>query len=162
MRLSSVAASALTVVAAALLVPAQAVPARVPIKPGTVKIWPVVLPDCDSALGPGVPAGSLNPPHVKPTTHTLTCADGNADVGKLRWLNWGGWFAVARGVVAQNDCKPYCAAGHWHSTPAIVVAFRLRPCKNWLARGYTRLEIAPIGTPANGFSWTFRTFTTAC
>src|SRR5690242_2708563 len=69
-----------------------------------------VVSDC-----PGQPA------LVRPRTFILTCADGNAYFGKLSWTSWTPGLASAKGTLVLNDCTPYCAAGHFHSYPAIVV-----------------------------------------
>ncbi len=58
---------------------------------------------------------------VRPRTFILTCADGNAYFGKLSWTSWTPGLASAKGTLVLNDCTPYCAAGHFHSYPAIVV-----------------------------------------
>lgn len=58
---------------------------------------------------------------VRPRTFVLTCADGNAYFGKLSWTSWTPGLASAKGTLVLNDCTPYCAAGHFHSYPAIVV-----------------------------------------
>jgi hypothetical protein len=61
---------------------------------------------------------------VRPKTIILTCADGNAYFAKLAWTSWTPGLASARGTLVLNDCTPYCAAGHFHSYPAIVVLWR--------------------------------------
>jgi len=57
---------------------------------------------------------------VRPRTFILTCADGNALFDKLSWTSWTPGLASARGTLVLNDCLPYCAAGHFHSYPAII------------------------------------------
>ena len=58
---------------------------------------------------------------VEPKTFILTCADYNSYLGKLSWTSWTPGLASAMGVLAENDCLPYCAAGHFRSYPAVVV-----------------------------------------
>jgi hypothetical protein len=58
---------------------------------------------------------------VRPKTFILTCADGNALLDKLSWSSWTPGLASATGSLVLNDCTPYCAAGHFHSYPAVVV-----------------------------------------
>jgi len=58
---------------------------------------------------------------VRPKSFILTCADGNAYFSKLSWTSWTPGLASAKGTLVLNDCTPYCAAGHFHSYPAIVV-----------------------------------------
>jgi hypothetical protein len=57
------------------------------------------------------------------------------DSGGLRWLSWGAPTATARGYAWLNDCRPYCARGHFHPHPAVV---RVRRPRHGL---YTRLTI---------------------
>ena len=58
---------------------------------------------------------------VRPKSFILACADGYAYFDKLAWTSWTPGLASARGTLVLNDCTPYCAAGHFHSYPAIVV-----------------------------------------
>ena len=58
---------------------------------------------------------------IRPKTFILTCADGNALFDKLSWSSWTPGLASATGSLVLNDCTPYCAAGHFHSYPAVVV-----------------------------------------
>jgi len=58
---------------------------------------------------------------VGPKSIILTCADGNAYFAKLAWTSWKPGLASAKGTLVLNDCTPYCAAGHFHSYPVIVV-----------------------------------------
>jgi hypothetical protein len=67
---------------------------------------------------------------VRPKTFILTCADGNALFGKLSWTSWTPGLASATGKLVLNDCVPYCAAGHFHSYPAIVVLWGSKVVKN--------------------------------
>ena len=58
---------------------------------------------------------------VRPKSFVLACADGNSAFEKLTWSAWGPGLASAQGTLVQNDCTPYCAAGHFHRYPALVV-----------------------------------------
>ncbi|HEY4411796.1 MAG TPA: hypothetical protein VGN06_02250 [Gaiellaceae bacterium] len=64
----------------------------------------------------------------KPTSITLSCADGNYGLDHLDWRGWGRAAATAAGFAFANDCKPYCAAGHFHTYPVTVTADRLAKC----------------------------------
>jgi hypothetical protein len=74
------------------------------------------LPDC------------LGKPRVKPTSVLLACGDGSFRVTKLAWTGWGQTFAAGRGTGFVNDCKPNCAAGHFHSYPVILLATGRQRC----------------------------------
>jgi hypothetical protein len=74
------------------------------------------LPDC------------LGKPRVKPASVVLACADGNFSVAKLAWTGWGQAFTAGRGTGMVNDCKPNCAAGHFHSYPVILLATGRQNC----------------------------------
>jgi hypothetical protein len=58
---------------------------------------------------------------VRPAGLTLACADGNDALTGLSWTSWGPKLASGYGTQVQNDCRPYCAAGHLHSYPVLVV-----------------------------------------
>ncbi|MGW1027678.1 hypothetical protein ACWD4J_28935 [Streptomyces sp. NPDC002577] len=57
---------------------------------------------------------------VRPDHFILACGDGNNRLADLRWTSWGPTYAEARGNDLVNDCKPYCAAGKFHSYPVTV------------------------------------------
>ena len=104
--------SVLTLVAAGLTItgltlsgPAQAAPVRTAPVPARIVVF-----DC-----PGQHA------MIRPKSFVLACADGNSAFGKLTWSAWGPGLASAQGTLVQNDCTPYCAAGHFHRYPALVV-----------------------------------------
>jgi hypothetical protein len=67
---------------------------------------------------------------VRPSRILIACGDGNFYVTSLRWSSWTPTGARGRGTAHQNDCKPYCAAGHFHSYRGITVRLsRPRACK---------------------------------
>jgi hypothetical protein len=74
-----------------------------------------------------------------PHSLVLTCADANYELVRLSWHGWGGAAATAAGSARANDCKPNCAAGHFHSYPITARASRLSVCGR--ARYYARLTI---------------------
>jgi hypothetical protein len=65
-----------------------------------------------------------NKAQVKPRDFVLTCADGNSALESLSWIGWTPELASATGTLVQNDCIPYCAAGHFHKYPVIAVLWR--------------------------------------
>ncbi|MFR0357167.1 hypothetical protein [Streptomyces sediminimaris] len=65
---------------------------------------------------------------VRPASFMLACGDGNSRLVSLHWSQWGPRTARAEGVNVVNDCKPYCAAGRFHS---YRVAVRLDHVKPW-------------------------------
>ena len=68
-------------------------------------------------------------PRVRPTNFMLACGDGNSRLASLHWTRWDARGARADGVNWVNDCKPYCAAGHFHAYPVTVRLDRTRPWK---------------------------------
>ena len=85
-----------------------------------------------------------------PHSLVLSCADANYDVVRLAWHGWGGAAATAAGSARANDCKPNCAAGHFHSYPITARTSSLSVCGR--ARYYARLTISyasrrPAGIP---------------
>jgi hypothetical protein len=55
-----------------------------------------------------------------------TTSPGHYDRGGIEWLSWGETSAFGRGYAWLNDCRPYCAAGHFHKHRMTVRAFRPR------------------------------------
>ncbi|MEV0904260.1 hypothetical protein [Streptomyces hokutonensis] len=110
-----------TVCAAALLAPAVGTSSAAP---ATVKAAPV------AQRRPAVPVlvDCLWHPEVRPADFVLACGDGNSRLASLRWTNWDANSATATGVNWVNDCKPYCAAGKFHSYPVVV---RLDNAQTW-------------------------------
>jgi hypothetical protein len=82
-----------------------------------------------AALAPApVITGCAHQPQVRPHEIVIACGDGNFYVDHLAWKRWGAGGAVAAGVAHQNDCTPYCAAGHFHSYRATVTLSRIVSC----------------------------------
>ncbi|MFI6405981.1 hypothetical protein [Streptomyces sp. NPDC050548] len=110
-----------TVCAAALLAPAVGTSSAAP---ATVHAQPV------AQRQPAVPVlvDCLWHPEVRPADFMLACGDGNSRLASLRWTAWNANSATATGVNWVNDCKPYCAAGKFHSFPVTV---RLDSAQTW-------------------------------
>ncbi|MFH8629241.1 hypothetical protein ACH4CC_05145 [Streptomyces lydicus] len=92
-------------------------------------------------------------PQVRPGTYTLACGDGNNVLTSLRWSQWQPRSAVADGSDMVNDCRPFCAAGHFHRYRVHVRLDhpQARPGHPG-QRYYTRLTLSypgqrPSGTP---------------
>lgn len=68
-------------------------------------------------------------PQVRPGDFILACGDGNSRLTSMHWTHWESGSAVGTGYNAVNDCKPYCAAGKFHSYPVIVVLERPKTWK---------------------------------
>jgi hypothetical protein len=101
---------------------------------GALAAPPRALPDC------------LGKPQVRPAEVVLACADANFGVRELRWTGWGKATARATGVAYANDCKPYCAAGHFHTYRAVLVASGRQVCHGVPA--YRRVRVSfPGKTP---------------
>jgi hypothetical protein len=63
----------------------------------------------------------LGRPEARPDSFTLACADGNDYLTGLSWTSWTPRLASGYATQVVNDCVPYCAAGHFHSYPVLVV-----------------------------------------
>ncbi|WP_373558888.1 MULTISPECIES: hypothetical protein [Streptomyces] len=89
---------------------------------------------------------------VRPTDFILACGDGNSRLTSLRWSQWHRDSAVAEGFNVVNDCKPYCAAGKFHSYPVIV---RLNATQPWKKHPelsqYTQLSLVYTKGKPDGF-----------
>jgi hypothetical protein len=112
MKLPNLARLVLLIVALSLLASLALAPAGSATRTATT----IGLPDCLGKL------------RVRPASVVLACADGNFSVSKLAWTGWGQAFAAGRGTGSLNDCKPYGAAGHFHSYPVILLATGRQSC----------------------------------
>ncbi|MFR9794875.1 hypothetical protein ACL02U_03080 [Streptomyces sp. MS06] len=88
-------------------------------------------------------------PQVRPGAFVLACGDGNSRLASLHWSRWDAGAAVGTGVNVVNDCKPYCAAGRFHS---YRVEVRLDHPRQWKQKPnpqhYTLLTLTyPDGRP---------------
>ena len=91
---------------------------------------------------------------VKPRDFVLFCADGNAALQNLGWTSWTPKLASATGTLVQNDCIPYCAAGHFHRYQVLAILWR--PVSYSHGVRFSRLtEIFPGARPKiyNGHKW---------
>lgn len=121
-------AAGLTITGLMLSGPAQAAPVRPAAAPAQAVVF-----DC-----PGQHA------MVRPKDFVLACADGNSVLEKMSWATWAPGLASAKGTLVQNDCTPYCAAGHFHRYPALVVLWgskAVRPGEH----AYTKLTLILTG-----------------
>jgi len=81
---------------------------------------------------------------VRPKDFLLACADGNSALEKLAWTTWAPGLASAKGTLVQNDCTPYCAAGHFHRYPALVVLWGSKAVGSG-EHAYTKLTLILTG-----------------
>jgi hypothetical protein len=105
-----------------------------------------------------------NRTQVRPGTFTLACADGNDYLTGLSWTSWTSRLASGYGTQHENDCIPYCAAGHFHAYPVLVVLWGSGPLRgNPGTQHYTRMTlIYPGARPKvyDGHRWVEPTSTT--
>ena len=80
-----------------------------------------------SAVAVAAPAGTTTVINcagkgvAKPTSITLTCADGGVSVNKITWSSWHPDQAVGKGVLSWNTCLPQnCAAGIGLTYPVTI------------------------------------------
>jgi len=94
-------------------------------------------------------------PKVRPKSILVACADGNFYLTKLKWSSWTATSGNGAGVGHQNDCKPYCARGHFHSYSVSVRVSRPVNCKQD-RREFTRLFWRFVGRKPAGVARTGR------
>jgi hypothetical protein len=89
-----------------------------------------------------------SPSTVRPKKIIVACGDANFYFTNLVWSSWGAKQAVATGIANLNDCKPYCAAGHFHTYRATVTLSRPRSCSDGVL-AFTRMAWHyPAAVPA--------------
>src|SRR5205814_1232990 len=88
-----------------------------------------------------------NPPTVRPQTVILACGDANFQLRRMRWRGWHHRSVRGRGFIYENDCVPFCAAGHFHYHPARVRLYRPRRCSDIGRYIYTRLAWQHLRPP---------------
>jgi hypothetical protein len=69
-------------------------------------------------------------PTVRPKEIIVACGDANFYFTNLKWASWNAARATAGGIAHLNDCKPYCAAGHFHTYRIAVTLSRPQSCKS--------------------------------
>ncbi len=84
---------------------------------------------------------------VQPSQYVMACGDGNAALAGLHWTSWTPQLASGHGDYYLNDCRPYCAAGHIHKYPALVVLWGSGSVQGHPAeRRYTQVTLVFPGT----------------
>lgn len=58
----------------------------------------------------------------------VACGDANFAIDHIRWSSWTRTRAVGTGTAHENDCKPNCAAGHFHAFPITVRLSKVVHC----------------------------------
>jgi hypothetical protein len=75
------------------------------------------------------------------------CGDGAVGLTGLHWTSWTSHLASGYGTWFRNDCTPSCAAGHFHSYPALVDLWGSAPVNGHPSeRKYTRMTLIFTGT----------------
>jgi hypothetical protein len=82
---------------------------------------------------------------IRPRQIVLTCGDGAYRLVGMHWRRWGARAVEGDGYAYANDCVPYCAAGHFHKTPARVRLLRPRLCARNKRWNYTRAYVRERG-----------------
>ncbi|MDX3527657.1 hypothetical protein P1P75_14695 [Streptomyces sp. ID05-39B] len=109
---------------------------------GTASAAPAASPPTAPPGGSPVLVDCLWHPQVRPDAFILACGDGNSRLASLKWDHWNARSAKATGVNVVNDCKPYCAAGTFHSYPVVVRLDKAQPWKKDLrTQRYDRIVL---------------------
>jgi hypothetical protein len=78
----------------------------------------------------------------RPRSVVVACGDGNLYLTSLRWRHWNQTKTLGRGIAHANDCRPYCAAGHFHSYRVRIWLGRPRRCPDQEVVQYKRALIS--------------------
>src|SRR3569833_453074 len=73
-------------------------------------------------------SGCEHTPRARPKSLVVACADANFSIDHIRWSGWTRTRAVGTGTAHENDCKPNCAAGHFHAFPITVRLSKVVHC----------------------------------
>lgn len=84
----------------------------------------------------------------RPKAIVFACADFGLSIDHLRWSSWGGRVARGHGTYRYNDCDPYCAARHFHASPAEIHLYRRRRCPGRSHLYYQDATVIPAGGAA--------------
>jgi hypothetical protein len=58
---------------------------------------------------------------AKPSSITITCADGGVSVNKIKWTSWHPNSATGKGELSWNTCLPVnCAGGIGQTYPVTI------------------------------------------
>jgi hypothetical protein len=148
--ISALAAGALALGLTASAGAATAHPAAAKVSAGLTSVQTVVF-DCP-----------VQPAMVRPKTFIITCADGYTYLGKLAWTSWTPGLASATGALVENDCTPYCADGHFHSYPAVVVLWGNAAVKNHPGEHcYTKMTVILTGSRPRYYDYATHKWVTA-
>lgn len=95
--------------------------------------------------------GDCRTPRVEPARIVLACADYGEMLIGLHWTSWSAERATAVGTFRYNDCKPYCAAGHFHEVNGVqaVLSAPVRAATGGLVWSRVHLNPAPDHFPAS-------------
>ena len=77
---------------------------------------------------------------TRPSTYTITCADGYTYLQPIHWTIWGPGGARATATFRTNTCEPSCVAGTSVHYPARVSLSRARATP--YGRLFTELTVA--------------------
>jgi hypothetical protein len=112
--------------------PPPPAPPPPPPPPPPRPIGAVFMPDCTGHR------------QFKPKTIVVACGDGNLWLGKIRWTMWTPTVARGMGVYHWNDCKPFCARGHFHARAgARIKLYRVTRCHSKGFLQFTRMRVTP-------------------
>ncbi len=129
MKAISLALCGIAAAGAAAAVLAAAVPASAAGQPHS-------RPATEAAASLPVVVNCTGHDQTRPSSYTLACADGNSYLHGLRWTVWNSSSAFASGTYTFNDCVPNCAAGHFHSQPALVALWHVKALPGHAGKSY--------------------------
>jgi hypothetical protein len=95
-------------------------------------------------------------PRYRPVRIVIACGDGTFYLDHIRWAAWNDSRANGIGTAHLNDCRPNCAAGHFHSYRGVVVRLAFpRFCHAHSDYEFTGLQYhftgaRPAGLPRTG------------
>jgi hypothetical protein len=95
---------------------------------------------------------------IRPDRIMFACADGGYYVTHLAWMGWHRFRATGRGLFHQNDCRPSCAGGTFHSRLGRITLRRRLWCPEVHRYVYRRAAVVYVRSLLGRIRTSFRLF----
>ena len=87
---------------------------------------------------------------IRPAYILVACGDANFYVNHVEWSRWTATTSLGAAIAHQNDCRPFCAAGHFRAYRVTIRLFRPEICRS--GRLFTRFTYVFVNATPAGIS----------